>query len=204
MSRGVDMFVQIMEGPAKDPAKMEALMDRWIEELEPGAEGFLGTTAGIADDGRAIAIARFESAAAARANSERPEQGEWWAEMSECYDGDVTFTDSEDVEMLLAGGSDDAGFVQVMKSSVVDRELMSRMDAAFESAAPTYRPDVIGSLRIWTGPTSAYDVTYFTSEAAAREGEAKDFPSEFADLMDDFESLMGSTDFIDLRDPWLY
>jgi hypothetical protein len=198
------MFVQIMEGRAKDPAKMEALMDRWIDDLRPGAEGFLGTTAGIADDGRAIAIARFESAAAAQANSERPEQGEWWAEMSQCYDGDVTFTESDDVETLLAGGSDEAGFVQVMKSTAIDRALMSRMDAAFESAAPTYRPDVIGSLRIWTGPTSGYDVTYFTSEGAAREGEARDFPSEFADLMDDFQSLMQSTDFIDLRDPWLY
>ena len=203
-SPGVDMFVQVMEGRAKHPAKMQELMDRWTEDLRPGAAGFLGTTAGVSDDGRAIAIARFESESAARANSERPEQGAWWGEMSACFDGDVTFTDSDDVETLLGGGSNDAEFVQVMKSSVIDRVLMSRLDAAFESAAPTYRPDVIGSLRIWTGPTSAYDVTYFTSEAEAREGESRDFPPEFAGLVDDLQSLMASTDFIDLRDPWLY
>jgi hypothetical protein len=153
--------------------------------------------------GRAVAFARFESEAAARVYSERPEQGAWWEEMSACYDGDVTFTESDDVETFLDGGSNDAGFVQVMKSSAIDRSAMARMDAAFESMAATFRPDVIGSVRIWTGPTSAYDVTYFTSEAEAREGEAKDFPPEFADLMDDFQTVMASTDIIDLRDPWL-
>jgi hypothetical protein len=197
------MFVQIIEGRAEDPARMKALMDRWIDELQPGAEGALGTTAGVADDGRAIAFARFESEAAARANSERPEQGAWWQEMSACYAGDVSFTESADVETFLGGGSNDAGFVQVMKSSAIDRSAIARIDAAFESVAASVRPDVIGSLRIWTGPTSAYDITYFTSEAEAREGEAKDFPPEFADLMDDFEAVMASTDFIDLRDPWL-
>ncbi len=197
------MFVQIIEGRAKDPARMKELMDRWIEEIRPGADGSLGTTAGVSDDGRAIAFARFESEAAARANSERPEQRAWWAQMSACYDGDVTFTESEDVETFLAGGSNEAGFVQVMKSSAIDRSAVARMDAAFESMAATIRPDVIGSLRIWTGPTSAYDVTYFTSEAEAREGETKDFPPEFAELMDDFQAVMASTDFIDLPDPWL-
>jgi hypothetical protein len=202
--RGVDMYVQIIEGRAKDRARMRELMDRWSEELRPGADGFLGSTAGVTDDGRAIAFARFESEAAAVANSDRPEQGAWWEEMSACYDGDVTFTGSDEVEPFLAGGSNDAGFVQVMKSSAIDRSAMARMDAAFESVAATMRPDVIGSLRICTGPTSAYDVTYFTSEAEAREGEAKDFPPEFADLMDDVQAIMASTDFIDLRGPWLY
>ena len=197
------MFVQIIEGRAKDPARMKELMDRWIEEIRPGADGLARHHRGVADDGRAIAFARFESEAAARANSERPEQGAWWEQMSACYDGDVTFTESDDVETFLAGGSNDAGFVQVMKSSAIDRSAVARMDAAFESVAATIRPDVIGSLRIWTGPTSAYDVTYFTSEAEAREGEAKDFPPEFADLMDDFQAVMASTDFIDLPDPWL-
>lgn len=204
VSGGVDMFVQIMEGRAKDPARMKELLVRWMDELRPGAGGFLGTTAGVTDDGRAIAFVRFESAAVARANSERLEQGAWWEEMSACYDGDVAFTESEDVESFLAGGSDDAGFVQVMKSSAIDRAVVARMDAAFESVAATLRPDVIGGARAWTGPTSAYDVTYFTSEAAAREGEAKDFPPEFAELMDDFQAVVASTEFFDLRDPWLY
>jgi hypothetical protein len=198
------MFVQIIEGQTSDPARMKALMDRWTDELRPGAVGFLGTTAGVTDDRRAIAVVRFESAAAAAANSERAQQGAWWAEMAACYDGEISFTESDDVETMLAGGSDDAGFVQVMKSAAVDRSLLARLDDAFESAAPTIRPDIIGSIRIWTDAASVYDVTYFTSEAEAREGEATDPPPELAEVMLDFESVMASTEFIDLRHPWLF
>lgn len=47
----------------------------------------------------------FESAAAAHANNERAEQGAWWSETETCFDGPVSFTDSEDAEEFLAGGS---------------------------------------------------------------------------------------------------
>jgi hypothetical protein len=198
------MFVQIITGRAKDVDRMKAMMDRWIDELRPGAEGFVGTTAGVTENGEAIAVARFESAAAAHANSERPEQGAWWAEMESCYDGDVSFSDSEDVDLFLGGGSNDAGFVQVMYSSDVDRESLARMDKAFESHAETFRPDIIGGMRVWTGPSTGYDITYFTSEDEARVGESKDPPPELASMMKEFESLMASTQFFDLSDPWVY
>ena len=74
------MFVQVIEGRVADRDALRRQMDRWMSELRPGATGFLGSTAGVTDDGYAIAFARFESAAAAEANSERPEQGRWWAE----------------------------------------------------------------------------------------------------------------------------
>ena len=111
------MFVQVIEGKVSDKAGLRRQMDRWEAELRPGAAGFLGSTGGVTDDGVGFAVARFESADAARANSERPQQGEWWAETEKCYDGPVSFTDSEDVEEFLSGGSNDAGFVQVMKSA---------------------------------------------------------------------------------------
>lgn len=198
------VYVQIIEGRAADRAGMQHLMKRWMDELRPGATGFLGTTGGVADDGRSIAVVRFESADAARANSDRPEQGDWWAEMEACYDGPVEFTESDDVHQFMSGGSDHAGFVQVMKSDDVDRSAMAEMDAAFERHAASWRPDVIGGLRIWTGPSSCYDVTYFTSEAAAREGESKPPPDELADMFDQFQDVMATTEFIDLSDPWLY
>ena len=202
--RGCSMFVQIMEGRVKDPARMKELMERWIDELAPGASGFLGATAGVTTDGRVVNLARFESAAAAEVNSDRPEQGAWWSQMEACFDGDVSFNESEDVTMFLDGGSNDAGFVQVMKSSDVDRDLVDRIDRIFEQHAASLRPDVIGSLRVWTGPRSAYDITYFTSEAEARAGEQRGMPAEFEPLIEQFQSLMASTEFIDLADPWLY
>ncbi len=95
----------------------------------------LGVTSGATADGRAITIARFESEAVARTNSERPEQGAWWAETAKYYDGDAVFTETSDVEEFLGGGSNDAGFVQVMKSHDVDRDAMVRMDRMFEKHA---------------------------------------------------------------------
>ena len=198
------MFVQVIEGQVADAERLRQQMDRWNEELRPGAAGFLGTTGGVTDDGRGVFLARFDSAAEAKANSDRPEQGKWWAETASCFDGEVTFTDSEDVEMFLAGGSDDAGFVQVMKSSGVDRDKVHEMDRQFEEVAAQWRPDLIGSTRVWTGPDRCIDVAYFTSETAAREGEQKAPPPELADQSVEFEAMIANTEFLDLRQPWLY
>jgi hypothetical protein len=198
------MFVQIIEGRAADVDGMRMLMKRWIDELRPGAAGFVGTTAGVAPDGRSIAVVRFDSADAAKANSERPEQGDWWEQMEACYDGDVSFVESDDVSTFMGGGSNDAGFVQVMKIHDADRTAVDRLDALFEEHAPTLRPDIVGGLRVWTGPGSSYDVTYFSNEADARAGESKPMPPEFAEVAGDFETMMANTEFIDLPDPWLY
>jgi hypothetical protein len=198
------MFVQVIEGQVADAERLRQQMDRWNEVLRPGAAGFLGTTGGVTDDGRGVFLARFDSAAEAKANGDRSEQGQWWAETVPCFDGEVTFTDSEDVEMFLAGGSDDASFVQVMKSSGVDRAKMHEMDRQFERVAAQWRPDLIGGTRVWTGADSCIEFAYFTTEAAAREGEQKAPPPELAGQSADFAAMMAHTEFLDLRQPWLY
>jgi hypothetical protein len=197
------MFVQVFEGRVSDRDGLHRQMDTWQRELRPGATGFLGSTGGVTDDGQAITFARFESAAAAKANSDRPEQGRWWSETEKYFDGSVTFSESEDVETLLSGGSNDAGFVQVMKGRA-SRDQMRQMDAEFERHAPSWRADVIGSLRVWTGADTYVEAVYFTSEAAAREGEKKEPPPELADQMGEFEAMMANVEFLDIRDPWLY
>ena len=149
------MFVQVIEGKVSDAERLREQMDRWNEELRPGAAGFLGTTGGVSDDGRGVFLARFDSAAEAKANSDRSEQGQWWAETASCFDGEVTFIDSDDVEMFLAGGSDDAGFVQVMKSSGVDRDKLHEMDRQFGQVAAQWRPDLIGATACGPAPTAA-------------------------------------------------
>jgi hypothetical protein len=197
------MFVQVIEGRVSDREGLHRQMDKWHKDLRPGATGFLGSTSGVTDDGYGIAFARFESVAAAKANSERPEQGAWWTETAKCYSGDVTFTDSEDVETFLGGGSNDAGFVQVMRGTA-DRDQLHAIDAGFEKVAADWRPDLIGGLRVWTGPDRYVEANYFTSEADAREGEQKEPPSELAAQAADFEKLMQNVEYHDLRDPWLY
>jgi hypothetical protein len=194
----------VVEGRVADPEALPRQMDRWQSELRPSAAGFLGSTAGVADDGRAVCFARFESAAAAQANSSRPEQGQWWAEAEAAFDGDVTFSDSEDVDEFMGGGTDDAGFVQVMKGHGVSRDRMRAMDEQFEQHAAGLRPDLLGGLRIWTGPDRYVEVAYFTSEAEAREGEKREPPAELAGAMQEFEELSRNMEFIDLKEPWLY
>ena len=195
------MFVQIIEGRTSDAKALMDHADQWQQDVRPGAIGYLGITAGVTADGRSIAIVRFEDEAAARANSNRPEQTVWWEGMAKLYDGEPTFSESSDVTEWMGGGSDDAGFVQVMKSTGVDRAKVEEMDEVFESYTHL-RPDLLGGLRIWTGADACVDVAYFTSEAEARAGEKAEMPDEVQELMGDFEG-MGETDYLDLTEPQL-
>ena len=196
------MFVQVIEGKTSDPAAINAQGDRWQQEVRPGAIGYLGVTAGVTADGRSIAIVRFEDEASARANAARPEQTAWFEGMAKLYDDAPTFTESSDVTEWMGGGSNDAGFVQVMKSTGADRAQVEKMDAAFEPFADQ-RPDLLGGLRIWTGPGSCFDVAYFTSEDDARKGEQAEVPAEMKELMSEFEEGMGEIEYFDLTDPQL-
>ena len=124
------MFVQVIRGQVTDREQVHAALDRWSEQLAASAEGWLGSTAGVTGDGRFVALARFESAQAARRNSDRPEQGRWWAETSQLFTGEVTFRDSSEVTVDVHGDPDQAGFVQVMQGRASD------LDRAREPAAP--------------------------------------------------------------------
>lgn len=196
------MFVQIIEGQVADPEGLRRQLDKWDAELRPGAEGILGSTMGVTDDGYFLGFARFESPVAARANSNRPEQSRWWAETEGCFEGEAIFTDCNEVVTFMGGGSNDAGFVQVMRSSRVDRDRLHQMDETFEKHRG-FRPDIIGGLRAWTGADSCTDVVYFTSEAEAREGERKEPPPELAAAMGEFRDLTSSVEFLDLHEPRL-
>src|SRR4051812_3823702 len=126
------MFVQVIEGKTSDPAAINAQGERWQREVGPGAVGYLGATAGVTADGRTIAIVRFTDEASARANATRPEQTAWFERMVKLYDGEPTFIESSDVTEWMGGGSNEAGFVQVMKFTGADRAQLEKMDAALE------------------------------------------------------------------------
>jgi hypothetical protein len=196
------LFVQIIEGKTQDGKALAERGESWQRELQPGAKGYLGVTAGTTADGRAITIVRFESEAAARANSERPEQGAWWAQTAKLYDGEPTFTESSDVTEWMGGGSNDAGFVQVMKTKRADRAKLEEMDQAFEPHMGA-RPDLLGGVRIWTGKDTCIDVAYFTSEAEARKGEKAEMPAELQKLMENMGQAMGEVEYLDLTEPQL-
>jgi hypothetical protein len=78
------------------------------------------------------------------------------------------------------------------------------LDQFLTAHAAEHRPDIIGGGRFWVGPDSAYDVTYFTSEADARAGESKPLPPAMEEFAPELAQLMARTEFFDLGDPWLY
>lgn len=196
------MFVQVIQGRTSDPQALDAATERWMRDLAPGATGWLGTTGGITEDGRAIAVVRFESEEAARRNNERPEQGQWWAETEKLFDGGATFRDSTDVTVDVNGDPDRAGFVQIMQGRGTDpdraRELMTQDSDDWAA----FRPDVIGSVAIGHEGGAYTMVMYFTSEAEAREGESKEVPPELAATMEEMNKLnVGEPEFFDLKQP---
>jgi len=198
------MFVQVIKGRTADPAGLRAAVDRWMQDLAPGAIGWLGSTTGVTDDGRAIALARFESEEAARRNSDRPEQDRWWTETVRLFDGEPTFLESNDVSVDLQGDPDRAGFVQVMQGRSTDPDRARELMAQDSDRWAAFRPDVLGSMSIEHDGGAYTMVMYFTSEADAREGERKEIPAELKATMDEMNKLSaGEPEFFDLRDPQL-
>jgi hypothetical protein len=199
------MFVQVIEGRVQDAAALGAAIDNWVKQVSPDATGWLGSTSGVTPDGRAIALVRFESEDAARANSDRPEQDEWWAQTSKLFDGEPTFTESSDITVDMVGDPDSAGFVQVMKGRGSDPNRARELMAQDRDAWAAFRPEILGSLGVGH-PGGAYTMAlYFTSEEAAREGEQKELPENLRAQMEEMAALsVGETEFFDLKEPWLH
>ena len=200
------MFIQVITGTVTDAAGFVRAADRWETELRPGAKGFLGSTGGITPEGRFIVMARFASEADARRNSERPEQGAWWAEMEKTV-RDVSFQASVEVKpAMFGGGSDAAGFVQVMRQSIKDAGKLAVLEAdmkELEAEFHAYRPDILGSIVAVHADGTRTDVVYFTSQAAARAGEAVPPPAELQAFFADMGAAIAIDEYLDLTEPML-
>ena len=195
------MFVQVIQARTTDPQGLKKQSERWDEEVKPGAKGFLGSTVGVTEDGQFFAAARFESKEAARANSDRPEQSQWWEETSQYLEG-PKFLDYTNVKVNMGGGSDDAGFVQAMQGRTTDLERAQQLDSEFEKIASNARPDLIGGFTCWQDDGTFTAVNYFSSEEEARKAEKQDPPAEFQDALQEWQSLYEDMSYIDLKEPW--
>src|SRR6266853_1653471 len=60
------MFVQVIRGRVSSPELVHAALDRWSGQLAAGAEGWLGSTAGVTGDGRFVALGRASDLERAR------------------------------------------------------------------------------------------------------------------------------------------
>jgi hypothetical protein len=198
------MFVQVIEGQVRDPEGARSHLERWQEDICPGAVGILGSMAGVTDDGWLVHTARFRSAGDAGANSARPEQLAWWEEMEGLLEGPVRFHDCTDVVLLGDEDNDRAGFVQVIQWPDPEGRPLPRIAASLEAFLQKHRPDVIGAVLGRGEDGTVTQVVYFTSEEEARQQEAKELPADDARVL---EELWGARDteprYYDLRAPLL-
>lgn len=198
------MFVQVVQGKVKDAARFRNQVEAWDRDVRPSVQGFLGSTGGVTSDGEFILLARFESEEVARSNSGRPEQGVWWEETSK-YVEDPMFHDCNEVDLMGAGGSDAAGFVQVIQGKVTDVDRSRNLDREMQDQMSGMRPDVIGGITAWHPENGRFtSAIYFTSEAEARakENESASSP-EFEKYMSEMQALSdGEPKFLDLQEPW--
>lgn len=198
------MFVQIIQAKVKDAEGVTTEVEKWRQELASGAEGFLGSTGGITPDGRFIMMARFESEEAAMKNSDKPEQGEWWNRMAQHLEGEASFYNTDQVDTYLEGGSDSAGFVQVMQGRVTDVAKAKELGDKMTEEMPQRRPDILGGVTGYYDDGSFFDFIYFTSLEEARQNE-KEMSENPPDSMAEWASIMdGEMTYYDLEDPWLF
>lgn len=195
------MFIQIIQGRCTRHDEMRAMADRWREELSDGAHGWLGGTYGFTDDDLFVGVVRFTDRAAAMANSQRPEQGAWAEQMMALMDGPMEYHDCDDVTLMMDGGSDDAGFVQVIRGRIEDparlKAMMTDTDVLHEA-----RPEIIGATLAIEPDGTFTETVSFTDEAAARSAEARDMDGMPEDVRATIQEAMANATFYDLHHPW--
>ena len=197
------MFIQVIQGQVLDRDQVKAMVGRWVSDVAPTATGWLGTTAGVTAGGAFVALARFDSQEAARRYNESPEQDQWWEQTTKLFDGEVTVRDSIEADEFLGGGSDDAGFVQVITGQARDVDRMKELNEQYEQHRHL-RPDLIGGVIALHDDSLFTQVAYFTSEAEARAAESQEPPEEMKAVIDEELDLISSIAYIDLEEPWLY
>lgn len=196
------MFIQIIQGICHDADALRQQMNRWREELAPKAQGWLGGTYGVTDDNKFIGIVRFDSKENAARNSDRPEQGAWWSVTEKLFEGQVTFRDCDDVMLLLDGGSDDAGFVQVIQGRVSDLERFRTFSSQPMDGLREARPDLIGGTTALEPDGHFTQTMGFTNEQAARAGESKEMPEEVRAAWEEEMAQVQDMTYLDLHHPW--
>jgi hypothetical protein len=194
------VFIQMVEGQCSRQDEMRGLVDDWCGSMAD-RPGWLGGTYGFTDDGRFVGVVRFDSQGACRECAQAPEAPMWWAGAEALFDESCRIHESEDVSMMLDGGSDSAGFVQVMCGKVADSDKFRHMtsDTEMTSMLHQARPEIIGATMAMEPDGSFVETIAFTSEDEARRGEQLAMPDE---IRADLASAMADVEYLDLHHPW--
>lgn len=197
------MFIQILQGRCTRKDELRAALQQWSEERGPTAPGWLGGTYGFTDDGLFVGVVRFESRDLAMENSRDPEQDAWWARTEKLFDGPVEIHDCDRVTLMLDGGSDSAGFVQVIRGRVDDPALLESNIGEMGVLIHQARPEVIGATFAVEPDGTFTETVAFTSEESAREGERRMSENDrVQELMEQWGKVTHDVTYLDLHEPW--
>ena len=142
------MFIQIIQGKCTRQDELRAMAERWRRRARPRRRRLARRHLRLH---RRRHVPRRGPLRVARgrdgATPQRPEQGAWAEQMMALMDGPVEFHDCDDVTLMMDGGSDQAGFVQVIRGKVDDPDRLKAMLAdtscctrcARTSSAPRWR-----------------------------------------------------------------
>ena len=159
------MFVEVVQGMATDPLKVHQLLDRWVIDVAPHAPGWHDTTAGVAADGRFIAMIRFDSTVAPI-----PGHDQWRAETMALLNGDTSHAVYDRVVVLKEGAVGTAGFVQFVLGRVHDLAAAEAYLKDFDEIVAPLRPDSTGRLMASRDDGQFIGAFTFSSEHDARIG----------------------------------
>jgi hypothetical protein len=198
------MFIRVIQARATNPPGIRRDLGRWQRLLAADADGWLGSTTGITEDGWSITVVRFASEAQARRNSDRPEQREWWRDASQ-HLARVAVHDAPKVHTYRDGGADQAGFVQVIQGHSDDLERMASLGRDQEEVLAREAPHILGVTVAEHAdrPGDFTQILYYTSEQDARRFEQERSAEDDEPVLEQLRSLMTDLRCFDLRDPQL-
>jgi hypothetical protein len=198
------MFIRVIQGRATNPPGIRRDLGRWQRLLATDADGWLGSTAGITDDGWSITAVRFASEAQARRNSDRPEQREWWRDASQ-HLARIVVHDAAKVHTYGRGGADQAGFVQVIQGHGNNLARMATLGRNQGEALVREAPHILGMTvaEHVDRPGDFTQIVYFTSEQDARRFDPESPVEADEPAQEERRRLMTNLRCFDLRDPQL-
>lgn len=194
------MFIQLAQGECTREDDMRALVDDWCARMAH-QPGWLGGTYGFTDDHCFIGVVRYADREAWDRWCKDPDAASYWAAAEALFDEDCTVHESDDVLMLLDGGSDDAGFVQVLHGRIGDDAKLHQMftDTEMTTMLHEARPEIIGATMAFHPDGTFTETVAFTDEAAARRGESQEMPQAATER---FTAAIGAVEYSDLHRPW--
>ena len=196
------MFIQLMQGRALDPPGIRRELNRWQRQLATDADGWLGATAGVTEDGWSVVVMHFASEQQARRSSDRPEHRAWWREASQ-HLGEVAFHDAPQVRLFRDGRLDLAGYVQVIQGHIDDPERMASLGGDQEEVLAREAPHILGVTVAEHAdrPGDFTQILYFTSEQDARRLDQEPLTEADEPAQAERRRLLTNLRSFDLQDP---